>query len=179
MGQLNANTDEWEIAVDRLNFREPIGRGAFGSVWRALLGRSRGRRGNRTVAAKCYLRKYIFKISHYWKLDWIILNNKSSRCVLRYVMEAYKSGNYYWQYIIKSHFIFISPPITCSPHAVVVVVQYSKENSPWRRIFCNVTFWETFDGNFFIWPQRGQESVRFWGDKNSNHMSIHGLHGLT
>ncbi|XP_022807799.1 tyrosine kinase receptor Cad96Ca-like [Stylophora pistillata] len=55
MGQLNANTDEWEIAVDRLNFREPIGRGAFGSVWRALLGRSRGRRGNRTVAAKCYL----------------------------------------------------------------------------------------------------------------------------
>ncbi|PFX12321.1 Tyrosine kinase receptor Cad96Ca [Stylophora pistillata] len=55
MGQVNVNTDEWEIAVDRLNFREPIGRGAFGSVWRALLGRSRGRRGNRTVAAKCYL----------------------------------------------------------------------------------------------------------------------------
>ncbi|PFX12806.1 Tyrosine kinase receptor Cad96Ca [Stylophora pistillata] len=55
MGQLNANTDGWEIAVDRLNFREPIGRGAFGSVWRALLGRSRGRPGNRTVAAKCYL----------------------------------------------------------------------------------------------------------------------------
>ncbi|XP_022809905.1 vascular endothelial growth factor receptor 1-like, partial [Stylophora pistillata] len=55
MDQLKGNTDGWEIAVDRLNFREPIGRGAFGSVWRALLGRSRGRPGNRTVAAKCYL----------------------------------------------------------------------------------------------------------------------------
>ncbi|XP_022804778.1 fibroblast growth factor receptor 3-like [Stylophora pistillata] len=55
MSQLNANTDGWEIAVDRLNFREPIGRGAFGSVWRALLSRSHGRRESRTVAAKCYL----------------------------------------------------------------------------------------------------------------------------
>ncbi|XP_022777430.1 tyrosine kinase receptor Cad96Ca-like [Stylophora pistillata] len=55
MGQLIASADGWEIAVDRLNFREPIGRGAFGSVWRALLGRSHGRRGNCTVAAKCYL----------------------------------------------------------------------------------------------------------------------------
>ena len=59
MDQLNANTDGWEIAVDRLNFREHIGKGAFGSVWRALLGRSRGRPGNRTVAAKCFLRKYL------------------------------------------------------------------------------------------------------------------------
>ncbi|XP_066030682.1 tyrosine kinase receptor Cad96Ca-like [Pocillopora verrucosa] len=55
MDQLNANTDGWEIAADRLILREHIGRGAFGSVWRALLGRSRGRPGNRTVAAKCYL----------------------------------------------------------------------------------------------------------------------------
>ncbi|XP_027043352.1 fibroblast growth factor receptor 3-like, partial [Pocillopora damicornis] len=55
MDQLNLNTDGWEIAVDRLILREHIGRGAFGSVWRALLGRSRGRPGNRTVAAKCYL----------------------------------------------------------------------------------------------------------------------------
>ena len=60
MDQLNANTDGWEIAADRLNLREHIGKGAFGSVWRALLGRSRGRPGNRTVAAKCYLRKYFF-----------------------------------------------------------------------------------------------------------------------
>ncbi|XP_066030680.1 uncharacterized protein [Pocillopora verrucosa] len=55
MDQLNGNTDGWEIAVDRLILREHIGRGAFGSVWRALLGRSRGRPGNRTVAAKCFL----------------------------------------------------------------------------------------------------------------------------
>ena len=40
MDQLNANTDGWEIAVDRLNLREPIVKEAFGSVWRALLGRS-------------------------------------------------------------------------------------------------------------------------------------------
>ena len=57
MDQLNVNTDGWEIAADRLNLREHIGKGAFGSVWRALLGRSRGRPGNRTVAVKCYLRK--------------------------------------------------------------------------------------------------------------------------
>ena len=60
MDQLNANTDGWEIAVDRLNLREPIVKEAFGSVWRALLGRSRGRPGNRTAAAKCYLRKNFF-----------------------------------------------------------------------------------------------------------------------
>ena len=59
MDQLNANTDGWEIAVGRLNLREHIGKGAFGSVWRALPGRSRGRPGNRTVAAKCFLRKYL------------------------------------------------------------------------------------------------------------------------
>ena len=40
MDQLNTNTDGWEIAVDRLNLREPIVKEAFGSVWRALLGRS-------------------------------------------------------------------------------------------------------------------------------------------
>ena len=81
MDQLNGNTDGWEIAVDRLNFREPIGRGAFGSVWRALLGRSRGRPGNRTVAAKCYLRKSILRSFVNWKFDWTILNNQSARCV--------------------------------------------------------------------------------------------------
>ena len=48
------------IAVDRLNLHEPIVKEAFGSVWRALLGRSRDRPGNRTAAAKCYLRKYFF-----------------------------------------------------------------------------------------------------------------------
>ena len=35
MDQLNVNTDGWEIAADRLNLREHIGKGAFGSVWRA------------------------------------------------------------------------------------------------------------------------------------------------
>ena len=62
MDQLNVNTDGWEIAADRLNLREHIGKGAFGSVWRALLGRSRGRPGNRTVAVKCYLRKYFLDL---------------------------------------------------------------------------------------------------------------------
>ena len=70
MDQLNLNTDGWEIAADRLNLREHIGRGAFGSVWRALLCRSRGRPGNRTVAAKCYLRKLSF---FHTKLDQTIL----------------------------------------------------------------------------------------------------------
>ena len=59
MGQLNANTDEWEISVDRLKFREIIGGGAFGSVWRALLVWSRWKPGYRSVAAKCYTRKYL------------------------------------------------------------------------------------------------------------------------
>ena len=73
MDQLNLNTDGWEIAADRLNLREHIGRGAFGSVWRALLGRSRGRPGNRTVAVKCYLRKYFFLSFFHTKLDQTIL----------------------------------------------------------------------------------------------------------
>ncbi|KAL9954556.1 hypothetical protein ACROYT_G042112 [Oculina patagonica] len=50
----NEIVDKWEIAIDRIDLREAIGRGAFGSVWRALLSQPDGRRGNRTVAAKCY-----------------------------------------------------------------------------------------------------------------------------
>lgn len=65
----------------------------------------------------------------------------------------------------------VSPPITCSPHAAVAVVQYSKANSPSRRVFCTIAIWETFDGNFVIWLERGQESVRFWGDNNLKHMT--------
>lgn len=53
----DAEADEWEIAVDRVQLQEVIGRGAFGAVWRALLSSHDERPGNRTVAAKCFTRK--------------------------------------------------------------------------------------------------------------------------
>ena len=57
----NVEVDEWEIGVDRLNLQEVIGRGAFGAVWRALLSEPDGKRGNRTVAAKCFTRKIMYE----------------------------------------------------------------------------------------------------------------------
>ena len=57
MELLNENVDHWEIARARIKLREPIGHGAFGAVWRAHLYRSDGS-GNRTVAAKCFTRKF-------------------------------------------------------------------------------------------------------------------------
>ena len=56
---LNVEIDEWEMAVDRLQLQEVIGRGAFGSVWRALLSEPDGKPGNRTVAVKCFTRKIL------------------------------------------------------------------------------------------------------------------------
>ena len=53
--------DEWEIAVDRLILQEVIGKGAFGAVWRALLSEPDGKPGNRTVAAKCFTRKIMYR----------------------------------------------------------------------------------------------------------------------
>ena len=58
---LNVEVDEWEIAVDRLILQEVIGRGAFGAVWRALLSEPDGKPGNRTVAAKCFTRKIMYR----------------------------------------------------------------------------------------------------------------------
>ena len=55
----NVEVDKWEIAVDRIHLQEIIGRGAFGSVWRALLSEPDGKPGNRTVAAKCFTRKML------------------------------------------------------------------------------------------------------------------------
>ena len=55
----NVEMDEWEIAVERLQLQEVIGRGAFGSVWRALLSEPDGKPGNRTVAVKCFTRKIL------------------------------------------------------------------------------------------------------------------------
>ena len=57
MQPLNLEVDEWEIAVDRLQLQEVIGRGAFGAVWKALLNEPDGKPGNRAVAAKCFTRK--------------------------------------------------------------------------------------------------------------------------
>jgi len=57
----NVEVDEWEIAVDRLTLQEVIGRGAFGAVWKALLSESDGKPGNRTVAAKCFTRKIMYR----------------------------------------------------------------------------------------------------------------------
>ena len=57
MQLLNLEVDGWEIAVDRLQLQEVIGRGAFGAVWKALLNEPDGKPGNRTVAAKCFTRK--------------------------------------------------------------------------------------------------------------------------
>jgi len=61
MQLLNVEVDEWEIAVDRLVLGEVIGRGAFGAVWRALLSEPDGIPGNRTVAAKCFTRKVVYR----------------------------------------------------------------------------------------------------------------------
>ena len=57
MEPLNAEADEWEVAVNRVLLQDVIGRGAFGAVWRALLSSPNGQPGNRTVAAKCFTRK--------------------------------------------------------------------------------------------------------------------------
>ena len=57
MQLLNLEVDGWEIAVDRLQLQEVIGRGAFGAVWKALLNKPDGKPGNRAVAAKCFTRK--------------------------------------------------------------------------------------------------------------------------
>ena len=61
MQLLNVEVDEWEIAVDRLILQEVIGRGAFGAVWRAHLSEPGGKPGNRTVAAKCFTRKIMYR----------------------------------------------------------------------------------------------------------------------
>ena len=57
MQLLNLEVDEWEIAIDRLQLQEVIGRGAFGAVWKARLNEPDGKPGNRAVAAKCFTRK--------------------------------------------------------------------------------------------------------------------------
>ena len=57
MEPLNAQVDEWEVAVNCVLLQDVIGRGAFGAVWRALLSSPNGQPGNRTVAAKCFTRK--------------------------------------------------------------------------------------------------------------------------
>ena len=54
---VSENVDKWEISRGRINLRESIGHGAFGTVWRALLSQPDGKLGNRTVAAKCFSRK--------------------------------------------------------------------------------------------------------------------------
>ena len=56
MEPLNAEVDEWEVAVNRVLLQDVIGRGAFGAVWRALLSSPNRQPGNRTVAAKCFTR---------------------------------------------------------------------------------------------------------------------------
>ena len=61
MELLNVEVDEWEIAVDRVVLQEVIGRGAFGTVWRALLKEPDGKAGNRMVAAKCFTRKIMYR----------------------------------------------------------------------------------------------------------------------
>ena len=70
MEPLNAEVDEWEVAVNRVLLQDVIGRGAFGAVWRALLSSPNGQPGNRTVAAKCFTRKpsYICSIDTYVNL---------------------------------------------------------------------------------------------------------------
>ena len=65
MEPLNAEVDEWEVAVNRVLLQDVIGRGAFGAVWRALLSSPNGQPGNRTVAAKCFTRKP----SSIWSID--------------------------------------------------------------------------------------------------------------
>ena len=65
MEPLNQNVDGWEIARNRIALLQPIGHGAFGAVWRALLHRSDNRCGNRSVAAKCFTRKFIESTKHF------------------------------------------------------------------------------------------------------------------
>ena len=62
MELLNVEVDEWEIAVDRIVLEEIIGRGAFGSVWRALLKEPDGKPGKETVAAKSFTRKMLWML---------------------------------------------------------------------------------------------------------------------
>ena len=57
MEPLSVEVDKWETEVSRVLLQEIIGRGAFGAVWRALLSSPNGRPGNRTVAAKWFMRK--------------------------------------------------------------------------------------------------------------------------
>ena len=64
MELLNENVDGWEIAANRVSLQVSIGHGAFGVVWRALLYRSEEKGGNRTVAAKCFTRKFIKFTKH-------------------------------------------------------------------------------------------------------------------
>ena len=52
-----AKVDKWEIPRDHIIFKESIGHGAFGAVWRARLSQPDGKLGIQTVAVKCYARK--------------------------------------------------------------------------------------------------------------------------
>jgi len=72
----NVEVDEWEIAVGRLILQEVIGRGAFGAVWRALLSEPDKRPGNRTVAAKCFIRKRqsMIVLHYHTNIDPLSLN---------------------------------------------------------------------------------------------------------
>ena len=89
MQYLNVEVDEWEIAVDRLMLQEVIGRGAFGAVWRALLSEPDGKPGNRTVAAKCFTRKILYRctvaVARYTEISAILFyighTNSISFCV--------------------------------------------------------------------------------------------------
>ena len=53
----NENVDKWEIPRDHIIFKESIGHGAFGAVWRARLSQPDGKVGTQTVAVKCFTRK--------------------------------------------------------------------------------------------------------------------------
>lgn len=75
----DVNVDRWEIARERIVLREPIGHGAFGAVSRALLHRSHGRAGNRSVAAKCLTRKFVDSTKH---LILVIITIEAMRFLL-------------------------------------------------------------------------------------------------
>jgi len=87
MQPLNGEVDKWEIGVDRLVLQEVVGRGAFGAVWRALLSEPDGKPGNRTVAAKCFTRKIMYRctigVASYGTLFYKIIphTNSISFCV--------------------------------------------------------------------------------------------------
>ena len=53
----NENMDKWEIPRDHIIFKESIGHGAFGVVWRARLSQPYRKLGIQTVAVKCFTRK--------------------------------------------------------------------------------------------------------------------------